>query len=197
MRTHSVARRATSASFPSNACRALGGAPQATTATAHKLARIIYHVPFVEVHPAECPAKCRTRGWSLRPRQFGLWDVRVFKVTVTDSQRRGSLFAPIHWNDKTASEARVGDLVTPANDPYSGQPEAKATPAVIKPVSLAYRGFLLARALPMDVMPRGTWWARVAVANGKGLLFASDEPPGAWRTRAAALLGAHETARIF
>jgi assimilatory nitrate reductase catalytic subunit len=47
------------------------------------------------------------------------------------------------------------------------------------------------------MMPRGTWWARVAVANGKGLLFASDEPPGAWRTRAAALLGAHETAEYF
>jgi assimilatory nitrate reductase catalytic subunit len=65
----------------------------------------------------------------------------------------------------------------------------------IEPVSFAYRGFLLARALPM--MPRGTWWSRVAVANGNGMLFASDEPPGTWRARASALLGAHETAEYF
>src|SRR5262249_56181983 len=69
------------------------------------------------------------------------------------------------------------------------------TPAAIESVSFGYRGFLLARALPM--MPRGTWWSRVAVANGNGLLFASDEPPGAWRVRANALLGAHETAEYF
>ena len=149
--------------------------------------------PFVEVHPADAADAGLADGAFARV--SSPYGTCVLKVTVTDTQRRGSLFAPIHWNDKTASEARVGDLVTPANDPYSGQPEAKATPVVIEPVSLAYRGFLLARTLPM--MPRGTWWARVAVPNGKGLLFASDEPPGAWRTRAAALLGAHETAEYF
>jgi assimilatory nitrate reductase catalytic subunit len=47
------------------------------------------------------------------------------------------------------------------------------------------------------MMPPGAWWARVAVANGQGLLFASNEPPGTWRNRAAALLGARETAEFF
>jgi len=149
--------------------------------------------PFVEVHPADAAKAGLTDGAFARV--ISPYGACVLKVTVTDSQKRGSLFAPIHWNDKTASEARVGDLVTPANDPYSGQPEAKATPVAIEPVSFAYRGFLLARALPM--MPPGTWWSRVAVANGNGLLFASDEPAGAWRARASALLGAHETAEYF
>ena len=73
--------------------------------------------------------ECRKLADGAFARVSSAYGTCVLKVTVTDSQRRGSLFAPIHWNDKTASEARVGDLVTPANDPYSGQPEAKATPA--------------------------------------------------------------------
>ena len=55
-------------------------------------------------------------------------------MVVSDAQRRGSIFAPIHWSDLNASSARIGDLVTPATDPFSGQPEAKATPAAIAPV---------------------------------------------------------------
>ena len=52
-------------------------------------------------------------------------------------QQRGSLFVPIHWSDENASSARVGDLVAPCTDPFSGQPEAKATPAAIAPVAFA------------------------------------------------------------
>ena len=36
---------------------------------------------------------------------------------------------------RNRSSARVGDLVAPQTDPYSGQPEAKATPAAIAPVA--------------------------------------------------------------
>ncbi len=52
---------------------------------------------------------------------------------------------PIHWNAETASAARVCELVAPHTDPFSGQPEAKATPAKIEPVAFAYRGFALTR----------------------------------------------------
>jgi assimilatory nitrate reductase catalytic subunit len=149
--------------------------------------------PFVEVHPMDAASTGLTDGGFARINS--LYGECVLKVVVTGNQRRGSLFAPIHWSDKTASAARVGDLVASANDPYSGQPEAKATPVTIEPVAFAYHGFLLARTLPP--MPVGTWWARVAVANGTGLLFASDDPPAAWRARAAALLGTEETAEYF
>ena len=53
------------------------------------------------------------------------------KVVVSERQQRGMLFAPIHWSDENASAARVGALVAPVTDPYSGQPETKATPAAI------------------------------------------------------------------
>ena len=146
--------------------------------------------PFVEVHPTDAADMGLTEGGFARI--SSPYGECVLKVAVTDNQRRGSLFAPIHWSEMTASAARVGDLVAPANDPYSGQPEAKATPVAIEPVAFAYRGFLLARTPP--TLPAGTWWSRVAVAKGTGLLFASDEQPTIWCARAAALLGGNEIA---
>ena len=88
----------------------------------------------------------------------------VLKVVVSDGQLRGSLFAPIHWSGETASSARVGSLVTPATDPFSGQPEAKATPVSIAPVEFRYRGFALSRA--RLALPTETWWARTAINGG-------------------------------
>ena len=99
--------------------------------------------PFVEVHPADAAAPGLNHGGFARVRSP--YGACVLKVNVSTGQRRGSLFAPIHWSNETASSARIGDLVTPANDPFSGQPEAKATPATVEPVAFAFRGFALAR----------------------------------------------------
>jgi assimilatory nitrate reductase catalytic subunit len=141
--------------------------------------------PFVEVHPVDALAMgLRAGGFARLRSPYGAC---VLKVVVSEGQRRGSLFAPIHWSDETASSARVGDLVTPATDPYSGQPEAKATPARIEPVAFAYRGFAMART-PL-ALPAGTWWSRVTLANGVGLLLASNEQPEAWRAYAQDLFG--------
>jgi assimilatory nitrate reductase catalytic subunit len=109
----------------------------------------------------------------------------ILKVAVTAGQQRGSIFAPIHWSDATAAYARIGELVAPANDPYSGQPELKATPARVEPAEFAYRGFALTRR-PI-ALPSGTWFARVAVAKGEGLLFATNEPPDFWQDFGATL----------
>src|SRR5262245_44502773 len=150
--------------------------------------RLAAHLPepFVEVHPADAGAMKLVDGGfaSVTTR----WGACVLKVVVSEGQRRGSLFAPIHWSDATASAARIGDLVMPETDRYSGQPDAKATPAAIAPVRFDYRGFALTRA-PID-LPGGTWWARVAVAHAHGLVFASNDAPELWRTRARDLLGA-------
>jgi assimilatory nitrate reductase catalytic subunit len=56
-------------------------------------------------------------------------------------------------------------------DRISGQPEAKATPVAIVPITFPFRGFALART-PI-AMPPETWWAKVAVNGGHGYQFAS------------------------
>ena len=79
-----------------------------------------------------------------------------------------------------ASSARVGDLVAPRTDPYSGQPEAKATPAAIAPVDFRMRGFALTRqpiALPRGHLVgarRGAGWCRHTVCHQR-----SARAPGA------------------
>jgi assimilatory nitrate reductase catalytic subunit len=98
---------------------------------------------------------------------------------VSDRQQRGMLFAPIHWNEETASSARVGALVAAFTDPFSGQPEAKATPAAIAPRVFTQRGFVLSRR-PL-VMPDGVLWSHVAVTAGHGYLLAHNLKTGIWQ----------------
>jgi assimilatory nitrate reductase catalytic subunit len=141
--------------------------------------------PFVEIHPADARACGLVAGGFARvTTQHGQ---TVLKVVVSEGQRPGSLFAPIHWSAATASGPCIGDLVTPATDPHSGQPETKATPAGVAPVAFASRGFALTRRAV--ALPPTTWWARVAVAGGIGYLLAANDPVVAWREAARTLLG--------
>jgi assimilatory nitrate reductase catalytic subunit len=139
--------------------------------------------PFIEIHPADAKARKLTDGGFAKvTTPIGS---AILKVAVTAGQQRGSIFAPIHWSDTTAAHARIGELVAAANDPYSGQPELKATPARIEQVEFAYRGFALTRHA--IALPAGAWFARVAVANGEGLLFATNEPLDFWQDFSATL----------
>jgi assimilatory nitrate reductase catalytic subunit len=143
--------------------------------------------PFIEVSPVDAEAA------GLADAGFGKVTTphgeAILKVRVQAGQRPGSIFAPIHWSDATAAHARVGDMVAAANDPLSGQPELKATPARVEPIAFGYRGFALTRR-PVAALPDGTWFARVAVAGGAGLLFATDQPPAVWRALVGRILPA-------
>ena len=110
------------------------------------------------------------------------------KVVVSEDQQPGSLFLPIHWSGETASCARVDDLVAAHTDPYSGQPEAKATPASISPVAFAMRGFV--RSHRPVTLPTATWWTRVAIADGPEYRIASDHGPMMWHDFAYGMLTA-------
>ena len=83
---------------------------------------------------------------------------------MTTNQERGNVFVPIHWTDETASDARTGSLVHAIVDPFSGQPDAKATPVTVAPVAMRSAGFLLSRQRVH--LPRSTFWAWSAVADG-------------------------------
>jgi assimilatory nitrate reductase catalytic subunit len=67
------------------------------------------------------------------------------RVQVSDDQRPGSAFVPMHWNDAFAKSARVDALVAPITDPISGQPESKHTPVKVEPYQPAWQGFVLSR----------------------------------------------------
>jgi assimilatory nitrate reductase catalytic subunit len=82
----------------------------------------------------------------------------ILRASVNEAQRRGSVFAPMHWNDQFASSAGVGRVVNAYADPVSGQPEFKHTPVQIKPYDAGWYGFVLSR----DVIDTGlvSYWVR-------------------------------------
>jgi assimilatory nitrate reductase catalytic subunit len=76
------------------------------------------------------------------------------------------------------SHGRIGALVQSFNDPFSGQPESKATPAAIAPYEYVFRGFALSRK--QLALPPHLWWARVAISGGFGYLFADNADLSRW-----------------
>jgi len=134
--------------------------------------------PFVEIHPDDAARHGVADGDFARvTTDYGQCTLRV---VVSERQQCGMLFAPIHWSEANATGARVGALVAPHTDPYSGQPENKATPASIAPYEYVFRGFALSRK-PLE-LPAHAWVARVAVNGGYGYLFADNADLTGWQS---------------
>jgi assimilatory nitrate reductase catalytic subunit len=132
--------------------------------------------PFVEVHPDDAARHGLADGSFARvTTDHGQC---TLKVVVSPRQQRGMLFAPIHWSEANASAARVGALVAPLTDPFSGQPEAKATPASIAPYEYVFSGFVLSRK-PVK-LPNHAWWARATISGGLGYLVADNADLKGW-----------------
>ena len=99
--------------------------------------------PFVEVHPEDAARfKVEDKKIARIKSQHG---VMLARVVLTDNQKRGSIFAPMHWTDQLSIEGRVGALVNPVVDPVSGQPDSKHTPAFIEAYTPGWYGFILTR----------------------------------------------------
>jgi assimilatory nitrate reductase catalytic subunit len=141
--------------------------------------------PFVEVHPDDAIKFGVTDdGYARVVTDYGQC---ILKVAVSERQQRGMLFAPIHWSEETASTARVGALVAPFTDPFSGQPENKATPASMVPYEYVFRGFALSRV--RLELPDHVWWTRVTVAGGYGYLFADNADLARWQSWLCSIAG--------
>jgi len=154
--------------------------------------RLANHLPepFVEIHPGDATRyHLADGGFAQITSPHGSC---VVKVMVKEGQRRGAIFVPIHWSDETASSATIGDLVAGEIDALSGQPEAKATPAAVAPISFARHGFAL--GLSRHALPDDTYWSAVTVRNGSGLLLASDASIDAWREAFRGAMGSAELA---
>ena len=132
------------------------------TGLAPKLARH-REEPLVEVHPDDATRLGLADGGLARVETPQ--GESVYRIVVSDGQRPGELFVPIHWTDRTSSGGRTGLLPRPLVDPVSGQPGFKRTPAAIVPVVTKWRGFLLL-ANELDERPACLWATRVAVPAG-------------------------------
>ncbi|WP_171015226.1 nitrate reductase [Methylocystis sp. B8] len=140
--------------------------------------RLARHLPepFVEINPSDAARLCiEDGGFSRVATPYGNC---VLRAVVTDRQPAGHIFAPIHWTDDTAADARVGALAAPCVDPFSGQPELKATPAAVSPFRFARQGFILSRK--PTALPENVWWTRVSIAKGYGYRVAANLQDDDW-----------------
>lgn len=110
-----------------------------------KVPRLNAHLfePFVQVQMSDAQKyQLQDGGLAILTSRHGSM---LARVQISDDQRPGSVFVPMHWNDAFAKSARVDALVAPITDPISGQPESKHTPVRIAPYRPAWQGFVLSR----------------------------------------------------
>jgi assimilatory nitrate reductase catalytic subunit len=100
--------------------------------------------PKLSIHPADA-AQYGIEQDALTQVSTAEGDL-VMRADLRHAQRRGEVYAPMHWTDRFASTGPVGRLVGPLRDPISGQPEMKATPVGLAPVASRFHGLLLRRA---------------------------------------------------
>jgi assimilatory nitrate reductase catalytic subunit len=166
--------------------------------------RLMQHIaePVIELHPDDAAAAGVRAGEVARVESR--WGAMTGRVRVTEGQRRGDVFAPMHWNDRFARRARINAAVNPAVDPVSGQPELKHTPVRVAAVGAEWYGFALARARVdlgdtafWSVAPGEGYWryelagstadrerlmARLAPSSGADVLNFADAAAGVYRT---------------
>ena len=99
--------------------------------------------PYVEIHPDDAAPLGVGEGALVRVRTAFGEAVAVAKLS--EAQRPGALFMPMHWTAAFAPRGRANPLVAPDVDPVSGQPEFKHTPARVHLYRETWRGFFLAR----------------------------------------------------
>jgi assimilatory nitrate reductase catalytic subunit len=126
--------------------------------------------PFVEVHPQDAAVFGLANGEiaEIHNKHGKAW----LRVRIEPNQRRGSLFAPIHWNDQFAARATVDVLVPAITDPHSGQPELKHASVAVRPLPTRWRATLICRNAPQ--LTRDFYWSRVPINGGWLYWLAGD-----------------------
>ena len=140
-----------------------------------RVPRLMTHTPepAVTLHPADA-ARLGLAPGDLARIETDTGNI-VLYVAVSDTQRRGELFAPMHWTDSFAAAGPIGRTVTARVDAYSGQPELKLTPASLTRVAARFHGVLLRRT--GGALTAQCHWTRVPLARGHLYRLAGAEQP--------------------
>lgn len=157
-------------------------------------ARLSAHIgePFADIAPSDAEAAGIGPATLVRVTSFS--GEALLRAHVTDAQRPGSIFVPMHWTDQFASRARVDALVAAAVDPVSGQPGLKQGRVAIAPARMAWYGFAVAIRQPALI--GADYWALAKAARGVRIELAGLEPPADPTGFAERLLGGQDTGEL-
>ncbi|GGK57942.1 nitrate reductase [Amphritea balenae] len=146
------------------------------TAKAIKLLRHIEQ-PFIEISPSDADhLNIQTNALLEVSNALGHC---VAKAKVTAEQQPGSVFMPIHWNNRYAAAARVGNLVPPIRGRVSGQPESKHAPVKINKLNTAWQGILICNQELSDLPCE--YWCKIPLKQGYRYELTGTSLPENWQ----------------
>ncbi|WP_130471219.1 nitrate reductase [Candidatus Magnetaquicoccus inordinatus] len=134
--------------------------------------------PFVEIHPQDASQLAIHSGQLLRvANQQGSM---LAKARISEGQRRGHLFLPMHWSHSFASQGKCNHLLSSWHDPVSGQPGFKFAYAEVTPVTEYWQGMLLTRQ-PLQWHNGPFYWSRQALEGSLWMYgLIGLEPLASW-----------------
>jgi assimilatory nitrate reductase catalytic subunit len=133
-------------------------------------ARLHQHTAQAElsIHPMDAAILCLNEGdlVSLRAQHSPL--PVILPTLISKNQRKGELFAPIHWSKTWSSHVNITSLFTDANDKISGQPELKHAAVSLNKTGVKAQGSLFSRhELPeLLVNEICDYWVKIKLENG-------------------------------
>ncbi len=161
------------------------------TGLAAKLSRHLAE-PFLQINPSDAA----TLG--LKPADLA--EVKspsgtaILRTLISDDVPAGSPFAPMHWTGETAPAARIDALVAAEIDPFSGQPESKASVVSVERFDAGWYAYAVSARKPSANV---AYWARVRTDNGWRMELAGDTMCGDWTGFARRLFGLNTEPQAF
>lgn len=160
-----------------------------------KSPRLSAHLPepFLDIHPND--AVRLKLDLAALVEVISDYGTAILRSRITDAQRPGEVFAPMHWTAETAPSARIDALIAPVVDPVSGQPESKAAAVSVVPFKAGWYGFAVSRN---GLSAQVDYCALTRTAVGYRAELAGREAPDDWETYARALFGLTQAqAQVF
>jgi assimilatory nitrate reductase catalytic subunit len=160
-----------------------------------KTARLSAHMaePFAELHPDDAEELGIHRAMLVRlENRHGS---AVVRALITDRQRRGSVFVPMHWTGQFSSAGRVDALVRGQVDPQSGQPALKMAQVSVAPAGMSYYGFAISRDMPK--LEGTDYWAMAPAEGGVRIELGWEVAPADWDKWVRAAFGVADDATLL
>lgn len=112
----------------------------------------------------------------------------IGRAQITDEQRVGEIFVPIHWNDSFSKSAKVSALVSSITDALSGQPEFKQCPVNISAFNAKWSGYLVS-STPVNLTT--DYWTMATIEQGVKYVIADKQDLPYSADNSEAFLQAH------
>ena len=110
----------------------------------------------------------------------------ILRAGLDPGQRRGSVFAPMHWSDRFAGASRINAVTRGVTDPVSGQPALKGADCTVRSYPARWHAFAVSAERPVSI---DGYWAMAPVKGGYRIDYAGISKVKDWQTEAARLLG--------